>query len=144
MNFLDHPSVEPIRPLMMDPEVTEIMINGPSQVYVERRGVMQPCPLQFTDDRELELLIGALLQPMGRSVSASAPYVDFRLPDGSRGNVIIPPLALNGPVVTIRKFTKTDPTRSGVAAGRSAQRTALIARISIGSPRLVPVPCASR
>jgi pilus assembly protein CpaF len=133
MNFLDHPSVEPIRPLMMDPEVTEIMINGPSQVYVERRGVMQPCPLQFTDERELELLIGALLQPMGRSVSASAPYVDFRLPDGSRGNVIIPPLALNGPVVTIRKFTKTlttvaDLIRAGTLSKRMAQMLAAAVR----------------
>lgn len=105
--FLDHPSLQPIRDLMLDPEVTEIMINGPAQVYVERGGVMQLQPLRFRDPQQLELLIGALLQPMGRSVSPSAPFVDFRLPDGSRGNVVIPPLAVDGPVLTIRKFTKT-------------------------------------
>jgi pilus assembly protein CpaF len=124
--FIDHPAVEPILPLMLDPEITEIMINGPSQVYVERHGVMEPYPLEFRDEQQLNLLIGALLQPSGRSVSASAPYVDFRLPDGSRGNVIISPLALNGPVITIRKFTKsltkaTDLIRAGTLSKRMAQ-----------------------
>lgn len=104
--FLDHPSIGPIRDLMLDPEVTEIMINGPDQVYVERRGVMELAPLRFASAQQLDLLIGALLQPSGRSVSASSPYVDFRLPDGSRGNAVIPPLAVDGAAVTIRKFTK--------------------------------------
>jgi len=108
--FLDHPGLEPIRRLMLDPEVTEIMINGPDQVYVERRGVMEPDALQLRDEAQMNIVIAALLQPSGRSVSASAPYVDFRLPDGSRGNVIIAPLALNGPVITIRKFTKSVKT----------------------------------
>jgi len=103
--FLDHPALEPIRGLLLDPEVTEIMINGPSRVFVERHGVMEPHPLELGNEQQLQLLIGALLRPTGRSVSASAPYVDFRLPDGSRGNVIIPPLAVDGPAVTIRKFT---------------------------------------
>jgi pilus assembly protein CpaF len=123
--FLDHPGVAPIRGLMEDPEVTEIMINGPGQVYVERRGVMEPCPVEFGDERQVDLLVGALLQPSGRTVSASSPYVDFRLPDGSRGNVVIAPLALNGPVVTIRKFTKTitkatDLIRAGTLSKRMA------------------------
>ncbi len=95
---------------MEDPAITEIMINGPSQVYVERRGLMQPHGLTFMDERQLDLAVAALLQFSNRTVSASQPYVDFRLPDGSRGNVIIAPLALSGPVVTIRKFTKTVTT----------------------------------
>jgi pilus assembly protein CpaF len=123
--FLDHPHIEPIRALMEDPEVTEIMINGPQQVFVERRGVIQPEPLQFRDEDQLNLLIGALLQTMGRMVSASNPYVDFRLPDGSRGNVTTAPVALNGPIVTIRKFTKTltrpqDLIRVGTLSKRMA------------------------
>lgn len=123
--FLDHSSLEPIRALMLDPEVTEIMINGPGQVYAERHGVMEPEPIRFRDEHQLELLIGALLQSGGRAVSPSAPYVDFRLPDGSRGNVIVPPLALDGPVVTIRKFTKqltkvADLIRVGTLSRRMA------------------------
>jgi pilus assembly protein CpaF len=107
MTFLDHPALEPLRDLLVDPEVTEIMINGPGQVFVERRGVMQLVALTFSDAQHLDLVVGALLQPSGRSVTSSSPYVDFRLPDGSRGNVIVPPLAVDGPVVTIRRFTKS-------------------------------------
>jgi pilus assembly protein CpaF len=123
--FLDHPAIEPIRALMDDPEVTEIMINGPEMVFVERRGVMQQSPLKFRDEQQLNLLVAALLQSMGRTVSASSPFVDFRLPDGSRGNVTIPPVALNGPVVTIRRFTKTltkmsDLIRVGTISKRMA------------------------
>jgi pilus assembly protein CpaF len=104
--FLDHPALEPIRPLMLDPEITEIMINGPNEVYVERNGVMERHPLQLGDEETLRRLIEVLLRPTGRAVSSATPFTDFRLPDGSRGNVIIPPVALNGSVVTIRKFTK--------------------------------------
>ena len=123
--FLDHPALEPIRGLLLDPEVTEIMINGPSRVFVERHGVMEPYPLELGNEQQLQLLIGALLRPTGRSVSASAPYVDFRLPDGSRGNVIIPPLAVDGPAVTIRKFTRqltkaADLIRVGTLSKRMA------------------------
>jgi len=123
--FLDHPALEPIRGLLLDPEVTEIMINGPSRVFVERHGVMEPYPLELGNEQQLQLLIGALLRPTGRSVSASAPYVDFRLPDGSRGNIIIPPLAVDGPAVTIRKFTRqltkaADLIRVGTLSKRMA------------------------
>jgi pilus assembly protein CpaF len=127
MTYLDHPALTPLRPLLLDPQVTEIMINGPSQVYVERRGVMQLDGLTFEDPRALDLAIAALLQPSGRTVSASAPYVDFRLPDGSRGNVVISPLALNGPVVTIRKFTKTVTTPAHLIERRTlSKRMALV------------------
>jgi pilus assembly protein CpaF len=133
MNFLDHPALEPLRPLMLDPEITEIMINGPSRVFVERRGLMGAHPLKFNDEQHLNLVIAALLQPTGRSVSASAPYVDFRLPDGSRGNIIIPPLAVDGPTVTIRKFTQTvksiqDLIRAGTLSKRMAHLLAVAVR----------------
>ncbi|MBI5722448.1 MAG: CpaF family protein [Planctomycetes bacterium] len=103
--YYDSPALQPIRPLLLDPQITEIMINGPSQVFVEKGGVMQDAGLQFQPEA-LSRLISAFLQPSGREVSSSTPYADFRLPDGSRGNVIIPPISLNGPVITIRKFTK--------------------------------------
>jgi pilus assembly protein CpaF len=123
--FLEHPSLQRIRALMLDPEISEIMINGPAQVYVERAGVMQPVAVQFRDDAELMLVIQALLQPTGREVSTSVPYADFRLPDGTRGNVTIPPLALNGPVITLRKLTRQltkvgDLIRRGTLSNRMA------------------------
>jgi pilus assembly protein CpaF len=123
--FLDHPGIQPIRGLLTDPEVTEIMVNGPGQVFVERSGVMEPCPVRFRDDEQVHRLIEALLQPSGRAVSTASPFADFRLPDGSRGNVVIPPLALNGPVVTIRKFTRqltkvNDLLRVGTLSKRMA------------------------
>jgi pilus assembly protein CpaF len=131
--FLDHPALQPIRALLIDPEVTEIMVNGPGQVFIERGGVMAPCPLQFRDEQQVHLLISALLQPTGRAVSSATPFCDFRLPDGSRGNVIIPPLALNGPVVTIRKFTKLltsvgDLVRVGTLSQRMADLLAAAVR----------------
>jgi len=120
--YLDHPGLAPIRRLLEDPAVTEIMVNGPGRVYAERGGKMQPVEVALTD-QTLERLIGGLLQPSGRSVSASSPYVDFRLPDGSRGNVVIPPLALDGPAITIRKFTRSLATVADlIRAGTLSRR----------------------
>jgi len=104
--FYDHPAVKPIKDLLLDPEISEIMINGPKRLFVERNGQMEALPARFADDRPLHMLVNRLLEPTGRSVSSASPYADFRLPDGSRVNVTIPPVALNGPTVTIRKFTK--------------------------------------
>lgn len=101
------PALGPIGELMADPDITEIMINGPEQVYVERAGLMELSDVRFDNEDDLRRLIEVLLRPTGRAVSSATPYADFRLADGSRGNVVIPPIALNGPVVTIRKFTKT-------------------------------------
>jgi pilus assembly protein CpaF len=97
----------PISELMADPDITEIMINGPEQVYVERAGLMTLSDVRFDNEDDLRRLVEVLLGPTGRAVSSATPYADFRLDDGSRGNVVIPPIAMNGPVVTIRKFTKT-------------------------------------
>ncbi|MBM4017343.1 MAG: CpaF family protein [Planctomycetes bacterium] len=133
MDWLEHPALAPLRPLLEDPQVTEIMINGPQRVFVERGGVMGPAGLDLGDAQQLDLVVGALLQPTGRTVSASHPYVDFRLPDGSRGNVIVPPLAVDGPAVTIRKFTKTlkhinDLVRAGTLSRRMAHLLAAAVR----------------
>lgn len=103
--YYDNTALRPIRHLLADPEITEIMINGPAQVFVERDGQMQEAPAQLNDET-LSRMISALLQSSGREVSSSTPFADFRLPDGSRGNVVIPPISVGGPVVTIRKFTK--------------------------------------
>lgn len=94
----------PIDSLMKDPLVTEIMINGPKKIFVERNGKAQLSEITFTDDKQLMYLIYKLLAPTRRRVDESSPFADISLKDGSRVNIIIPPLALDGPMVTIRKF----------------------------------------
>mgnify|MGYP000302197734 CR=1 FL=1 len=96
----------PIQPLLDDPEISEIMINGPRKVYVERRGKVELSGIQFLDDRHVLHVIEKIIAPLGRRIDESSPMVDARLPDGSRVNAIIPPLSLVGPAVTIRKFSK--------------------------------------
>ena len=105
--FYDFPAVKPIRHLLIDPEVTEIMINGHSQVFVERNGKMVLDEMKFKNDDQVRMLIDRLVEPTGRSISTATPFVDFRLPDGARANAVIPPVAVSGPTLTIRKFTRT-------------------------------------
>ena len=95
----------PIDSLMKDKLVTEIMVNGPKKIFVERNGKTQLSDITFKDDKELMYLIHKLLAPTRRRVDESSPYADISLKDGSRVNIIIPPLALDGPMVTIRKFS---------------------------------------
>jgi pilus assembly protein CpaF len=96
----------PIQPLLRDESITEIMVNGAKQIYVERDGKLEKTSYLFeTDDHALRI-IDRIVAPLGRRIDESQPYVDARLPDGSRVNAIIPPLALNGPTLTIRKFSK--------------------------------------
>ncbi len=90
--------------LLRDPEITEIMVNGCNQVYVERRGQLVLTDKQFTNDSAVIKIIERIIAPLGRRIDESSPMVDARLPDGSRVNAIIPPLSLNGPMLTIRKF----------------------------------------
>lgn len=96
----------PITPLLRDPTVSEIMVNGPYQVYVERNGILEKTDIQFKDDAHVLRIIERIVSPLGRRIDESSPMVDARLPDGSRVNAIIPPLALNGPTLTIRKFSR--------------------------------------
>ncbi|MFA5438141.1 MAG: ATPase, T2SS/T4P/T4SS family, partial [Candidatus Omnitrophota bacterium] len=96
----------PIDSLMKDSRVTEIMINGPKKVFIERNGKSELSDITFEDDKQLMYLIYKLLAPTRRRIDESSPYNDVSLKDGSRVNIIIPPLALDGPTVTIRKFLK--------------------------------------
>ena len=96
----------PIEPLLADESITEIMVNGPKNVYVERAGKIEKTNITFESDAHVGRIIDRIVSPIGRRVDESSPYVDARLPNGSRVNIIIPPLALRGPTVTIRKFFK--------------------------------------
>jgi len=96
----------PIEPLLKDDTITEVMVNGPFRCYVERKGKLQLSDVTFQSDEHVMRIVERIIAPIGRRVDESKPYEDARLPDGSRVNIIIPPLALNGPVVTIRKFPK--------------------------------------
>ena len=98
----------PIEPLIRDEAVTEIMVNGPKQVYAEKKGKLVLTDITFRDDSHVMHVIEKIVAPIGRRIDESMPMVDARLPDGSRVNVIIPPLSLRGPTITIRKFAK-DP-----------------------------------
>jgi pilus assembly protein CpaF len=102
----------PIEPLLRDETVTEIMVNGPKRVYVERNGKIEKSEAIFVNDDHVRKIIDRIISPLGRRCDESSPMVDARLPDGSRVNAIIPPLSLVGPVITIRKFAKTPLTTS--------------------------------
>ncbi|WP_018923514.1 CpaF family protein [Salsuginibacillus kocurii] len=98
----------PINPLLMDEEVSEVMVNGPNQVYAERKGKLMLTDVTFRDNEHVMQVLEKIVAPLGRRIDESNPMVDARLSDGSRVNAIIPPLALGGPTITIRKFSK-DP-----------------------------------
>lgn len=96
----------PIEPFLRDNSVTEVMVNGPHLIYVERHGKLEETPVCFADDAHVMRIITRILQPLGRRVDAKWPMADARLPDGSRVNVIVPPCAVRGPTITIRKFSR--------------------------------------
>jgi pilus assembly protein CpaF len=96
----------PLEPLLADPSVDEVMVNGPGAVYVERRGRLGRAGVEFAGEAELMHAIERVLAPLGRRVDEASPLCDARLPDGSRVNVVIPPLSLSGPCLTIRRFRR--------------------------------------
>ena len=96
----------PLEPLLEDPDITEIMVNGPYKVYVERRGKIELTSTRFKNADHVMNIINRIVSAMGRRIDESSPMVDARLADGSRVNAIIPPVALSGPTITIRKFAK--------------------------------------
>lgn len=101
----------PIDPLLRDDKISDVLVNGPHEVYIERNGKLELTGLKFIDSQHLLRVIRRILAPLGRRVDESSPMVDTRLPDGSRVNAIVPPLAIDGPCLSIRKFRK-DPLTS--------------------------------
>ncbi len=128
----------PLEVLLSDEGVSEIMVNGPEKVFVERKGKLSLTTITFENNEHVMRVIDRIVSPLGRRVDESSPYVDARLPDGSRVNAIIPPLALNGPTLTIRKFEKDpltidDLVRFGSMTSETAEfmRACVIARLNI-------------
>jgi pilus assembly protein CpaF len=106
----------PLEQLLADREVSEVMVVDPHTIYVERRGIIELTALRFTDDEAVRAAIERIVSPLGRRIDESAPLVDARLPDGSRVNAIIPPLANRGPCITIRRFTASGMTIADLVA----------------------------
>jgi pilus assembly protein CpaF len=100
----------PIQPLLEDDTVTEVMVNGAKNIYIERAGKIIRIPVAFESDEHVMRVIDRIVAPLGRRIDESSPYVDARLPDGSRVNAIIPPISLVGPVLTVRKFARNPIT----------------------------------
>lgn len=100
----------PLQPLLEDESVTEIMVNGAKNIYIERKGKIHRVPVTFESNEHVMRIIDRIVAPLGRRIDESSPYVDARLPDGSRVNAVIPPISLVGPVLTIRKFFKNPIT----------------------------------
>lgn len=115
----------PLELLLRDNSVTEILINGPRHLFVERDGVLHPSDLRFIDDAHLQRVIQRILAPLGRRLDESSPMVDARLPDGSRVNAVIPPVALNGACVSIRKFRRDLLKGVDLLAARSLDKSML-------------------
>jgi pilus assembly protein CpaF len=128
----------PLEPLLADESITEIMVNGARKVYIERQGKIERTNLGFESEDHLLRIIDRIVSPLGRRIDESSPYVDARLPDGSRVNAIIPPLALNGPTLTIRKFSKIpltidDLVRFGTITSEAIEflKACVIARLNV-------------
>jgi pilus assembly protein CpaF len=110
---------------LQDESVTEIMVNGPSQIYVEKEGRLQLTDKKFVDDKELYLVIENILAPLAKKIDEQNAYVDARLADGSRVNIIIPPISMVGPMITIRKFFKKRVTGGELIALGSCNQSVL-------------------
>ena len=128
----------PITPLLNNPDVSEVMVNGWNMVFVEKKGKLEMTDVRFQDNEHVMHIIERIVAPIGRRIDESSPMVDARLPNGSRVNIIIPPLALNGPTITIRKFSETpftvnDLIRFGTITPEIAQfiRACVEARLNI-------------
>jgi pilus assembly protein CpaF len=123
--FADILGFGPIQPFLDDPTITEVMVNGTDFVFIERNGRIEITDVRFDDDDHIMLIVDRIVAPIGRHIDESSPMVDARLPDGSRVNAIIPPLVLNGPVVTVRKFAKIPITAENLLEFGTITREAL-------------------
>jgi pilus assembly protein CpaF len=128
----------PLEPLLNDPTITEVMVNGPDHIYIERAGKILRVDSHFLNDEHVLRIIDRIITPLGRRIDETSPRVDARLPDGSRVNAIIPPLSLIGPVITVRKFSRTpytvdDLTRFGTATPEMFEflRACILARLNV-------------
>jgi pilus assembly protein CpaF len=128
----------PIEPLLRDDTITEVMVNGPNIVYVEQRGKLSTTPVRFANDEHVLKVIDRIIRPLGRRIDRKWPMVDARLPDGSRVNAIIPPCSIDGPSITIRKFSKKkltvdDLIRFGSVTPEMAEflRACVVSRLNI-------------
>jgi pilus assembly protein CpaF len=128
----------PVEPLLANPEVTEIMVNGKDQIFVERKGRLTLTDYRFTSDKQLSGCIERIVSPISRRVDEKTPLCDARLKDGSRINIIIPPLSLKGPIITVRKFFKERLTINDLIKFGSLteemsdfMRAAVVARLNI-------------
>ncbi len=128
----------PLDPLLEDPSITEIMANGPNLIFVEKAGRIEESGVRFNDEAHMMRVIDRIIRPLGRRVDRKVPMVDARLPDGSRVNVIIPPSAIDGPALTIRKFSKNKLTTQDLIAYGSLTpgmaeflRACVVARLNI-------------
>jgi pilus assembly protein CpaF len=115
----------PLQPLLDDPGVDDVIVNGPTCVYIERKGELEPVRTRFRDMAHLMNVIQRIVAPIGRRVDETMPYVDGRLPDGSRVNVVIPPIALDGPHLSIRKFKSIPLTGEAMAENGTMSLEAL-------------------
>jgi len=100
----------PLQPLLEDDTITEVMVNGAKNIYIERKGKIHRVPVTFENNDHVMRIIDRIVAPLGRRIDESSPYVDARLPDGSRVNAVIAPISLVGPVLTIRKFSRNPIT----------------------------------
>jgi pilus assembly protein CpaF len=136
----DSVGLGPLEDLLGDPAVEEVMVNGSDCVYVERRGVLERTDVRFADEEELRNTIERILAPLGRRVDELSPMVDARLADGSRVNVVIPPLAVDGPVLSIRRFGVRRPgPRELVELGTLSAGQHDLLREAVGSKRSILV-----
>jgi pilus assembly protein CpaF len=129
----------PLEPLMRDPEVTEVIVNGPAHVYVERRGLLRREAVRFEDEAHLRHVIERIVSAVGRRVDESSPMVDARLPDGSRVNAVLPPVAIDGPLLTIRRFSSEGLSIGGLVSRGSvtAEQAELLERCVAGRLNVV-------
>jgi pilus assembly protein CpaF len=131
----------PIEPLLQDPAVSEVMINAPDTVYFEKDGRLYLSPIRFRDASHITRIIERVLAPMGRRVDESSPMVDARLPDGSRVNIIVPPVAPKSPAITIRKFRSDKMTMEDlIAVGALTPELSDFLRACSGSNRRRRIP----
>jgi pilus assembly protein CpaF len=130
----------PLERLLADPEVSEIMVVDPATVFAERHGRLQPTGLRFTSAESVRAIIERIITPLGRRIDESSPMVDARLPDGSRVNVVIPPLAVKGPAITIRKFA-SNPLRIDdlIRFGSLDEPTAALLQLAVANRRNIVI-----